>query len=73
MTTENKATTNKPDYFAYVVTEREGRDAFWDKIGMAYKHKDGKGLNVQLQSLPIDGRISLREPSNEQERTNATR
>ena len=63
MSNETKTTSNKPDYLVYVVTEREGKEAFWDKVGIAYKHKDGKGINIQLQALPIDGRLSLREPS----------
>ena len=39
----------------------EGREPFWLKIGAAFEHKDSKGFNLELQALPIDGRIVLRE------------
>ena len=32
-------------------------------IGLAFPHKDGKGLNVVLQAFPLDGKVVLREPS----------
>lgn len=55
-------TTNKPMFNAYTVQDRgEGREPFWLKIGAAFEHKDGKGLNLELQALPLDGRIVLRE------------
>lgn len=54
--------SNKPVFNAYTVQDRgEGREAFWLKIGAAFEHKDGKGLNLELQALPLDGRIVLRE------------
>jgi hypothetical protein len=42
-------------------TEGEGNDAFWTRIGSAWPHKDGKGLNLVLSALPINGRLVLRE------------
>lgn len=54
--------SNKPAFNAYTVQDRgEGKDAFWLKIGAAFEHKDSKGFNLELQALPIDGRIVLRE------------
>jgi hypothetical protein len=35
---------------------------FWSRIGAAWSHKDGQGFNLQLDTLPIDGRIVLRHP-----------
>lgn len=32
----------------------------WLKIGVAFPHKDGKGFNVILQSLPVNGEFQLR-------------
>ena len=32
----------------------------WNKIGVAFPHKDGKGFNVILQAVPVDGEIYLR-------------
>jgi hypothetical protein len=35
---------------------------YWTKSGAAWPNKDGKGFSVQLDVLPIDGRLMLREP-----------
>lgn len=32
----------------------------WLKVGSAFPHKDGKGFNVILQAMPINGQISVR-------------
>jgi len=45
---------------AYTVIERENQAPFWLTIGVAFLHKDDKGLNVILQALPLDGKIVLR-------------
>jgi hypothetical protein len=35
----------------------------WDEIGGARAHKDGKGFNVKLDYLPLNGaEIVIREP-----------
>lgn len=41
------------------VTGRGGR-TFWNKVGVAYVNRDDS-LNVQLTSLPLDGRLHIRE------------
>ncbi len=54
----------KPAYKAFTVEDRgegEQADAFWTRIGSAWPHKDGKGFNVVLSALPVNGRIVLRE------------
>ena len=51
---------NTPTYHAYHVRDREGDSGFWTRIGSAWSHRDGKGINVLLDCTPIDGRISLR-------------
>ena len=54
-TTESKS----PTHVAYHV--REGKDkGFWTRIGVAWQHKDGKGFNIQIETVPLDGRIALR-------------
>jgi hypothetical protein len=56
----SKHTTNThPSHHVFVV-EGEGDKAFWTKIGAAWNHKDGEGLNVTLTALPLDGRIVIR-------------
>lgn len=63
MTDEPQTTTAKaPTHIAYHV--REGKDkGFWTRIGAAWMHKDQKGFSVQLDCIPVDGRISLRVAS----------
>lgn len=53
----------KPSHAAYQVRDRgEGQKGFWTKIGSAWAHADGKGFNIQLDAVPLDGRITLRLP-----------
>lgn len=58
----------KPSHKAYVVEERDGEDrnGFWTRVGSAWPHGDGKGLNVQIATgVAVSGRIVLREYSEE--------
>jgi hypothetical protein len=32
----------------------------WTRIGVAFPHEDGKGFNVLLHALPVDGKIVMR-------------
>lgn len=60
--------SGKPSHKAYVVEDRgegEDNDAFWTRIGSAWPHKDNKGLNVVLSALPANGRLVLREYTDE--------
>jgi hypothetical protein len=46
------------------VLDREGdKSAIWARIGAAWPHNDGKGFNITLTALPIDGRLSVRVAS----------
>ncbi|WP_363156629.1 CHC2 zinc finger domain-containing protein [uncultured Hyphomicrobium sp.] len=62
-----KMAGERPSHKAFVVEDRgEGEDqGFWTKIGSAWPHKDGKGLNIVLAALPANGRIVLREYTDE--------
>jgi hypothetical protein len=61
-TANNTAASNAPSLVAYQVREvKEGKD-FWTRIGSAWSHKDGKGFTVQLDAVPLDGRVTLRRP-----------
>jgi hypothetical protein len=55
---------NRPSHKAYVI-EGEGEKAFWTRIGSAWPNSDGKGFNITLSALPINGRIVLREYTEE--------
>ncbi len=54
------ATSKAPSHTAYVVRDHAGGKSFWTRVGSAWAHKDGKGFNVQLETMPLDGRITLR-------------
>ena len=36
---------------------------YWIRIGSAWAHTDGNGFNIQLETMPLDGRIALRVAS----------
>lgn len=56
-----KETTNRPTHGVYMVAERKGKRAFWTKIGAAWPNQDGKGYSFQLDALPVNGRMVMRE------------
>jgi hypothetical protein len=58
----NTAASNAPTLVAYQVRDGENEKSFWTRIGSAWSHKDGKGFTVQLDAIPLDGRITLRRP-----------
>ena len=66
-TTNEKTGSKAPTHVAYQVRDREGRNSFWTRIGVAFEHKDKNGFNVQLECVPLDGRITLRVASEKKE------
>lgn len=62
--TKSKPTTEikAPAFIAWNITSK-GESVFWNRMGAAWTHKDGKGLSLRLDMLPVDGRIVLREPT----------
>lgn len=57
--------TSKPKLIAYSVKERgKNQKPFWFRLGAAWPfEKDGKtGFTIQLDALPLDGRLVLAEP-----------
>jgi hypothetical protein len=65
--TNETASPKTPSHVAYQVRDREGGKGFWTRIGSAWQHKDLKGFNVQLDCVPLDGRITLRVASEKKE------
>ena len=61
-TTASPPEPKQPDFHAWHVTTK-GEKGFWTKVGAAWPHRDGKGLSLQLDVLPVNGRIVLRQPS----------
>ena len=67
MTDNSTASAKAPSHVAYHVRDREGKKGFWTRIGSVWPHADGKGFNVQIDVVPLDGRITLRIPSEKQD------
>lgn len=49
-----------PSHIAYHVREGEENKSYFNRIGSVWPHKDGEGFNIQLDALPVDGRITIR-------------
>jgi hypothetical protein len=57
-----KTTSNKPSHRIYAVTKRNDK-SFWADAGAVWAHKDGKGFNLKLDILPLNGaELVIREP-----------
>ena len=50
---------NAPTHFAYTVKQDRNGQNHWTKLGAAWPDIDG-GYSVQMDAMPVDGRISLR-------------
>jgi hypothetical protein len=66
--TENTTTTNttgkkKPDFVAFNVRPRNDKKSRWTEIGVAFRHKDGNGLDILIDAVPLSGKIVLRLPA----------
>ena len=62
---ENPMSNNqKPTYRAKIVRnykDKDGKDhSRWTDVGGVWPHQDGKGFDVALIALPVDGRIVIR-------------
>ena len=57
---KQETASKAPTHIAYHVKDIGKDDSIWTRIGCAWPHTDGKGFNIQMDVLPIDGRISLR-------------
>lgn len=53
----------RPDFNAYHVKKYGEGKSNWTQIGAAWKHADGSGINLMLDCVPIDGRVTLLIPS----------
>ena len=57
----NNSAGRKPDYVAYNVQDSKDGKGYWNKVGAAWSHKDGQGYDIALDSMPVNGRITLRQ------------
>lgn len=63
MSTNDNATASKaPTHVAYHVRDgkNKGDKGFWTRIGAGWMAKDGKGINIQLDVIPLDGKVIVR-------------
>ena len=62
---ESNTPKKAPTHTAYNVrefTKATGEtDANWLKLGVAWEHEDGEGLNILLDASPISGRLVVRK------------
>ena len=59
-----------PPYIAYQVRDLDNGKSFWTRIGRAWTNADGKGFNIQLETVPLDGLITVRvHPTNRSNRS----
>jgi hypothetical protein len=63
-----------PTYFnVFTVEEFETngkKGNSWTKIGAAFPHKEGLGFSIELKAFPIDGRLVVLPPDNDDNRNN---
>jgi hypothetical protein len=64
MGSETPAVNGSDRYDVLVVEKYEDQagaeKANWTRIGVAWPHKDGNGLNVELKAIPVSGKLVIR-------------
>jgi hypothetical protein len=61
------ATPGRKPWAAYNIIERAGGKRIWSRVGTAFKNRDGS-MNIFLDSLPIGGKLQIREDDRETQR-----
>ena len=59
----------KPDYVVSYVVEGPRGQKLWHQVGAAWKHQNGDGLSLSIQSIPVNfnGELVLRPPYSEED------
>lgn len=57
-----KREAKRPSHYAYQVNEGQEGKSYFNKVGAAFEHRDRQGYNILLESVPVDGRVTLRTP-----------
>lgn len=64
MTTEAATSNSSERYDVFVVENFESsagaEKSSWSRVGVAFPHKDGDGINVELLALPVNGKLVIR-------------
>ncbi|KPP83041.1 MAG: hypothetical protein HLUCCA04_02900 [Oceanicaulis sp. HLUCCA04] len=55
----DQSNSSRPTHRLFTVSG-DGDTARWTEIGAAWSNKDGKGFTLQLDALPVTGRIVMR-------------
>jgi hypothetical protein len=69
MSTNNQTPTKsaKPAFIAYHVRDGKNEKGYFTRIGVAFPHKDGNGFTLLIETVPLDGKITLRVPTEKSE------
>ncbi len=67
MSDTNQVNPKAPSHTAYQVREISKDKSNWTRIGSAWPNRDGQGFNIQLDAVPLDGRITLRVVADKKE------
>lgn len=59
---DEDTTPKRPSFGAFQVKDGPEGQSYFNRIGSAFVHKDGQGHTVQLDAVPVDGRVILRTP-----------
>ena len=57
---QDKAYSRPPDHIAYHVSQSRDGKAYFNRVGVAFEHKDQRGFDVHLDSTPVNGKVTLR-------------
>ena len=60
-----KSSGRKPELIAYNVTYTGDGKSYSNKVGAAWEHRDAQGYELELESIPVSGRVSLRKVRDE--------
>jgi hypothetical protein len=63
----------KPALIAYSVKLGADDNVIWTRIGAAWAHRKSGGFSIELDALPLEGRIVLVAPSAEPEDSSGRR
>lgn len=69
MSTETQKSSKRPTHRIYGVSRKSPDDkGYWQEIGAAWAHNDGKGFSLKLEYLPVNGAdIVVRVPEEKSE------
>lgn len=63
--TKNDNTKKRPTHIIWQVSG-EGEQSRWTRVGAAWPNRDGKGLRLVFDAIPLTGRTMLREIGEQQ-------